>query len=102
MRREQGEAETYSAGFDGRMYEVELTPKTGRLIGADKAPLALMLNLGWLLSDDWREDTRILHWLAMAEWAARHSFANAEPAIFRISSPLHSENRQRLEPIYMN
>ena len=111
---ERGEAEVYPADMDERLlYEVELSPEAAKLLGAEKVPLALMLNLGWLLSDDERNkvahetarpgqaSVRIIHWLAMAEWAARHGIATARPAVFKLSVYRVTQTQEGPSPAVM-
>lgn len=60
----RGEAETYPADLDERLLtEVELPPEAAKLLGSDKAPLSLPLNMGWLLvvrqaNRDYTQDPR--------------------------------------------
>jgi len=78
--------------------EVPLPSSVSRLFnGKDKIPVALFRNLGWLLSDDWRQKlghvagnigqvvARLLDWIALAKYAeAVLSAAEDTPLIFRL------------------
>jgi len=69
---------------------------SGLLGGRDKAPVALFRNLGWLLSDDARQDVkhgasnpgqvalRVFDWIALAKYAVDVlRIASARPLMFR-------------------
>ena len=108
----RGEAETYPADLDERpLTEVELPPEAAKLLGADRAPLALMLNMGWLLSDDERNKVvhmtarpgqvavRIVHWLALAEWAVSRGIVSVKPTTFKLSVSYVAQTREGLSPM---
>jgi len=71
---------------------------SGLLGGRDKAPVALFRNLGWLLSDDARQDVkhgasnpgqvavRVFEWIALAKYAVDVlRIASARPLMFRLA-----------------
>jgi len=78
--------------------EVPLPSSASRLFnGKDNVPVALLRNLGWLLSDDWRQKpghvagnfgqvaVRLLDWIALAKYAeAILSATEDTPLIFRL------------------
>jgi len=79
--------------------EVPLPPTVSRVLGGrDRAPIALFRNLGWLLSDDYRNDLqhaaanfgqvalRIFDWIALARYAIDVlRIAMDKPLVFKLS-----------------
>jgi len=77
--------------------EVPLPKSVSRLLGGrDKAPVALFRNLGWLLSDDWRQHlghaadnpgqvvARLFDWIALAKYAIEMGIAPRAPLVFTL------------------
>ena len=103
LAREAGQAgitvEMYDIDneYERLWLEVPLPRPVSRLLGGrDKAPVALFRNLGWLLSDDWRQQlvhsvdnpgqiaVRLFDWIAMADYAVERVFAPRAPLAFRL------------------
>ena len=108
----RGEAETYPADLDERLLgEVELPSEAAKTLGTGRVPLALMLNLGWLLSDDWRRKithttarpgqaaVRLVHWLALAEWSRRRCIASVELPMFKLALLYATQTRKGSSPL---
>jgi len=92
--------------------EVPLPKTVSRLLGGrDRAPVALFRNLGWLLSDDWRQQlghaagnpgqvaTRLFDWIAMAEYAVERGIAPKAPLAFRLAIDRITQTREGMNPL---
>jgi len=77
--------------------EVPLPTSVSKILGGrDKAPVALFRNLGWLLSDDWRQQlvhsadnpgqiaVRLFDWIVLAEYAVEKGIASEKPMTFTL------------------
>ena len=92
--------------------EVPLPKPVSRLLGGrDKAPIALFRNLGWLLSDDWRQQlghtagnlgqvaVRLFDWIALAKYAMERRIAPRAPLVFKLSIYLITRSKRGKNPI---
>jgi len=92
--------------------EVPLPKTVSRLLGGrDRAPVALFRNLGWLLSDDWRQQlghaagnpgqvaTRLFDWIALAEYAVERGIAPKAPLAFRLAIDRITQTREGMNPL---
>jgi len=78
-------------------FEVPLPTSASRLLGRRaKAPVALFRNLGWLLSDDWRQQLvhsadnpgqialRLFDWIALTKYAVEKGVVSEMPLAFTL------------------
>jgi len=84
---------------------------SGLLGGREKAPIALFMNLGWLLSDDARRTlkhcagnlgqvaVRLFDWIALAEYAMEREIAPKAPLVFKLSIYLITRSKRGKNPI---
>jgi len=98
MRRERnGDIEVEEYSIDDEYKRLWLEVPLPKQFGGRAVPVALLRNLGWILSDDVRYDQvrheagnpgqavlRLLDWIALATYAAK-KFGTDAPLVFRLS-----------------
>ena len=94
------------------LLEVPLPRPVSGLLGRwNRAPVALFRNLGWLLSDDWRQHlghtagnpgqvaVRLFDWIALAKYTMERRIAPRAPLVFKLSIYLITRSKRGKNPI---